>query len=73
MSIPVILYKPKGGHMAIKCKCISAERDSFISAVWEGTENMPDGAFFAVMEENEIDVSELEVYSAEHIKTCKNL
>lgn len=56
----------------MKCRCITPERGAFISSVWAGTADMPDGTFFALMEENDIDVSELEVYSEEHVKACKN-
>ncbi len=55
-----------------KCKCLTPERRGFIDAVWDHSTDMPDGAFFAFMQEQGIDVGELEIYSDQHIASCTN-
>lgn len=48
------------------CLCLKPERRGFIQAALDHTLDLPDGAFFAYMEEQGIDVSELEPFSLEH-------
>lgn len=48
------------------CTCLSPERRGFIKAAMDFAEDFPDGAFFAYLDERDIDVTELEPFSLEH-------
>ena len=48
------------------CECLTPERSGFIKSVMDHAEDFSDGAFFAYMDENGIDVSELECFSEQH-------
>lgn len=50
------------------CKCLAPKRRAFIKDKMDfaNSNDFPDGAFFAYMEENGIDTSELEAFSTEH-------
>ena len=48
------------------CKCLKPFRRGFIKAAMDFAKDFPDGAFFAYMEEEGIDVSELEAFSLDH-------
>lgn len=49
------------------CLCLGPKRRAFIDACLDFAADLPDGAFMAYMEQEGIDVSELEVYSASHV------
>jgi hypothetical protein len=53
------------------CDCLPAERRGFIKSALDFTEDFPDGAFLAYMEEQGIDISELEAFAESH--DCKGL
>ena len=48
------------------CKCLSEKRRAYIQTALDVCDDWPDGAFFAYLEECNIDVTELEPFSVEH-------
>lgn len=60
-------------HPDKTCKCLTPERRGFIDGAMSHSSDFGDGAFFAYMDEQGIDVSELEVLSNEHKAECKNV
>lgn len=48
------------------CTCLTPERRGFIQSALDFTEDFPDGAFMAYMEDAGIDISELEAFSEDH-------
>lgn len=50
------------------CRCLRASRRGFIKEKMDfaNANDFPDGAFFAFMDENGIDVSEMEPFSTDH-------
>lgn len=51
---------------AAKCSCLSQERLAEVAEALRHSEDFPDGAFMAYMEERGIDVSELECFAEGH-------
>lgn len=51
------------------CQCLTDERRGFIEAALSFSSDFSDGAFFAFMEERGIDITELEVFSLDHVCT----
>lgn len=51
------------------CDCLTPERRGFIRSALDHSDDFPDGAFMAYMDEQGIDISELECFSLEH--NCK--
>lgn len=49
-----------------RCRCLTPERRGFIQSAMDHSSDFPDGAFWAYMEEKEIDASELEAFSTDH-------
>ncbi len=60
-----VMDKAKAAQ-ANKCTCLTPERMGYIQAAMDMSEDFPDGAFFALMEEKGIDVTELEPFSDDH-------
>ncbi len=48
------------------CRCLRPKRREFIQSVLDVTADLSDGAFFAILGERGIDVTELEPFSLEH-------
>ena len=61
-EIDVKEYKKKQAA----CKCLSEKRRAYIQTALDVCDDWPDGAFFAYLEERNIDVTELEPFSLEH-------
>lgn len=54
------------------CKCLNPKRRGYIESAMSFSADFSDGAFLAYMEEMKIDVSDLEIFSDEHLKSCTN-
>lgn len=54
----------------IGCDCLTEERKGYIASALLHSEDFPDGAFHAYMDEMGIDVSELVPFSEGHMDEC---